>query len=337
MPLPSHHKSTSTSSIGNSNKISFSTTSGLLGAAQALGSVGAPAANLHNSAINTLQPSPASLQRGPAQGRTHIRSISGYETAFLPEPSVLSNAPPFNSTRSSVSTQVQEELQLHLGTSNKGIEQQNHSSNILGNTRTSHPQINIDRASPTRQSRSNEQLPGVLQSGSGRPRPPSLERVPTIPSVALEMSQDSYGIPLRPSATHSHSFPASNPTGGYDGQNFSPFAASSSDAGRLVSPSQKYLPSDSRRNVPSSPLGLADIRPRTDSTITDILPGANPYSYDGNTVQPTTSNYLAPWALYAFDWCKWPVQSDDAGKVAVGSYLEDGHNFVCAVKMEIGK
>jgi WD repeat-containing protein 68 len=58
------------------------------------------------------------------------------------------------------------------------------------------------------------------------------------------------------------------------------------------------------------------------------LPGANPYSYDGANAVPTNSNYLAPWAIYAFDWCKWPAQNHDAGKVAVGSYLEDGHNFV---------
>lgn len=59
---------------------------------------------------------------------------------------------------------------------------------------------------------------------------------------------------------------------------------------------------------------------------------ANPYSNDGFASVPTNSNYLAPWAVYAFDWCKWPVQqqksNDGGGKMAIGSYVEDGHNFV---------
>lgn len=78
-----------------------------------------------------------------------------------------------------------------------------------------------------------------------------------------------------------------------------------------------------------SPLGLADIRP-VDSA--EGPQSANPYSNDGFPAFPTNSNYLAPWAVYAFDWCKWPVQQqssgDSAGKMAIGSYVEDGHNFV---------
>lgn len=74
----------------------------------------------------------------------------------------------------------------------------------------------------------------------------------------------------------------------------------------------------------NTPLGLADIRPRADSSLSDGLPG----NYELSTPQPGTSNYLAPWALYAFDWCKWPSQGNSAGKLAIGSYLEDGHNFV---------
>jgi len=74
----------------------------------------------------------------------------------------------------------------------------------------------------------------------------------------------------------------------------------------------------------NTPLGLADIRPRADSSLSDGIPG----SYDLPNSQPGTSSYLAPWALYAFDWCKWPSQGNGAGKLAIGSYLEDGHNFV---------
>ncbi|CAI4219360.1 unnamed protein product [Parascedosporium putredinis] len=74
-----------------------------------------------------------------------------------------------------------------------------------------------------------------------------------------------------------------------------------------------------------APLGLADIRPRADSTMSDGVPGSMAYEFAN--AQPTPSNYLAPWALYAFDWCKWQTHGNSAGKVAIASYLEDGHNF----------
>ncbi|ERS97833.1 WD repeat-containing protein 68 [Sporothrix schenckii 1099-18] len=74
----------------------------------------------------------------------------------------------------------------------------------------------------------------------------------------------------------------------------------------------------------NTPLGLADIRPRADSSLSDGFPGG----YDQANAQPGSSNYLAPWALYAFDWCKWPSTGNGAGKLAIGSYLEDGHNFI---------
>jgi DDB1- and CUL4-associated factor 7 len=88
----------------------------------------------------------------------------------------------------------------------------------------------------------------------------------------------------------------------------------------------KYGQGGSQRNVSNTPLGLADIRPRADSNLSDGLPGTPAYEFAN--AQARTSNYMAPWALYAFDWCKWAPQGNGAGKVAIGSYLEDGHNFV---------
>lgn len=100
-----------------------------------------------------------------------------------------------------------------------------------------------------------------------------------------------------------------------------------SSANQYMSPVDiKYSTPGSQRNFSNTPLGLADIRPRADSSMSDgatTLPG-----YDLAPTQPGTSNYLAPWAIYAFDWCKWTPQGNAAGKLAVGSYLEDGHNFV---------
>ncbi len=105
----------------------------------------------------------------------------------------------------------------------------------------------------------------------------------------------------------------------------------------MAGPSQYMTPQDSKygapgsqRNIANTPLGLADIRPRADSSLSDGPPGS--LGYEFAHAQPSTSNYLAPWALYAFDWCKWPPQGKGAGKVAVGSYLEDGHNFVRPIR-----
>jgi WD repeat-containing protein 68 len=77
-----------------------------------------------------------------------------------------------------------------------------------------------------------------------------------------------------------------------------------------------------------SPLNLTDIRSRTISDAQEPAMGTNMmYSYND---APTNSNYMAPFATYAFDWCSWPVQGggSSAGKMAVGSYLEDPHNFI---------
>ena len=80
-----------------------------------------------------------------------------------------------------------------------------------------------------------------------------------------------------------------------------------------------------------SPLALADIRPRADSSLDDAFGGALGIN-DSPEKVPTNSNYIAPWAVYAFDWCKWPVHGGNhAGKIAIGSYLEDPHNYVSAV------
>lgn len=44
---------------------------------------------------------------------------------------------------------------------------------------------------------------------------------------------------------------------------------------------------------------------------------------------PTNSNYLAPWPIFAVDWCKWPPKTNvSQGKIAIGSYLEDNHNYI---------
>jgi len=192
------------------------------------------------------------------------------------------------------------------------------------------PRISLEQATPESQYQGHGQLPGSLQPG--RPGVMSANTAPTGPQMPQSMSQDQYSTPARQSAIGlSHNYTRSSPSVGFDGQGFPPYTATTpggTDQGQFASPTNmKYTPA--QRTVSNTPLGLADIRPRADSNLSESLPGANPYSYDGVNATPTNSNYLAPWAIYAFDWCKWPAQGHDAGKLAVGSYLEDGHNFVC--------
>ena len=56
----------------------------------------------------------------------------------------------------------------------------------------------------------------------------------------------------------------------------------------------------------------------------------DPYA---GTVGSANGRYLAPWGIFAADWCKWPVSPGGNGvggfgRVAIGSYSEDSHNSV---------
>lgn len=145
-----------------------------------------------------------------------------------------------------------------------------------------------------------------------------------------QLPYSSSGSSSKPSLSMSHSYSRSSPAAAYEGSSsyhaYTP--TTPGGASQLMSPSDpsKYNAPGSQRNISNTPLGLADIRPRADSSMSDGTHG--PLGYDLANAQPGTSNYLAPWAIYAFDWCKWAPQGNGAGKLAVGSYLEDGHNFV---------
>ncbi|KAM0551888.1 hypothetical protein ACHAPJ_008225 [Fusarium lateritium] len=152
------------------------------------------------------------------------------------------------------------------------------------------------------------------------------------PSHDYSNTPSAAAVASKPPLSMSHSYSRSSPAAGYDGSGsyhaYTPTTPSGASSSHLMSPIDpaRYNAPGSQRNISNTPLGLADIRPRADSSMSDGT-GA-PMGYDANSAQPGTSNYLAPWAIYAFDWCKWPAQGNSAGKLAVGSYLEDGHNFI---------
>jgi WD repeat-containing protein 68 len=313
--------------------------SGILQAAHNLGSFGAPTGNLDNVARRTT----AGTDRLYPSGATPLSSIlnSGGQSA---QPSAYglqhsNSSAAAHSTSGDMNQSQQFENQrrsrhpdeLHLTPSATNMASQRGPLSPRDYTPAG-PRISLEQATPeVSQYQSAGQLPGSLQPG--RPGPITANTAPSVPTLPQTMSQEQYSSPSRSSALGlSHNYTRSSPAAGFDGQGYTPFTPTTpggTDQGHFTSPmTQKYTPQNTQRAVSNTPLGLADIRPRADSGLSDGLPGANPYSYDGANAVPTNSNYLAPWAIYAFDWCKWPAQNHDAGKVAVGSYLEDGHNFV---------
>lgn len=199
------------------------------------------------------------------------------------------------------------------------------------------PGINVHQATPQGHHFSNTSgnttVPGALQPG--RPAPPSINTAPstitTLPQTSVQSQQTPHSA--RPSAGgQSHSYSRSSPAG-MDQPKYVPFINTPESSKYASTPTLKNTSSQMPPvESPYSPLGLADIRPLADQGMSDGSLSANPYSNHGFPSIPTNSNYLAPWAVYAFDWCKWPVQqqnsNDGGGKMAIGSYVEDGHNFV---------
>ncbi len=235
--------------------------------------------------------------------------------------------------------------ELHIPQSYNASGQQNPSELSRHHSHTSSqemasgtaPGIHIQQATPQGSHYSNSStgmsIPGALQSG--RPGPlssnPAPSSIPTLPQASSHSQQ--YSNSSRSStSSHSHTYSRSSPTG-IDQQKYVPYVNTPENT-KYASPSnQRYTSTQTPQASASySPLGLADIRPLGGSGAPDGPMSANPYSNDGLDSVPTNSNYLAPWAIYAFDWCKWPVQQqglgDAGGKMAIGSYVEDGHNFV---------
>ncbi|KAK4574301.1 hypothetical protein LTR86_002062 [Recurvomyces mirabilis] len=157
------------------------------------------------------------------------------------------------------------------------------------------PAFNLQQATPQLPSNANA-LPGALTPGGSRPTP---------------------------SASYSHSHSRSlNQTPSQPLQSSNPKAYN-------ISHTQTPVGHPSH-----SPLNLTDIRSRAVSDANEGAAGTGTlFSYSET---PTNSNYLAPFPTYAYDWCKWPVMGgSSAGKMAIGSYLEDPHNFIQILDTQI--
>jgi WD repeat-containing protein 68 len=193
--------------------------------------------------------------------------------------------------------------------------------------------INVQPSTPQHlSSNAGNTLPGALQPGPmGRPGPLSSNTapgsIPTLPHISTQMQQPP--VSARPAGpNHAHSYSRSSPTT-LEQVKYKAFT-NTPEATKYGSPNAMNVPQTPQASS-YSPLGLADIRPRTDTGFSDDP--TSPGFYQGaadHQQYPKNSQYLAPWPIYATDWCKWPPRphGGHAGKVAIGSYLEDNHNFV---------
>lgn len=187
------------------------------------------------------------------------------------------------------------------------------------------PSINVQASSQygSGSGNSNNTLPGALTPG-GQHRPQAVS-VNTAPSVipTLPSSQQSNH---RSSMINSHGHSRSSPSG-FDQPMYKQHSAPE-DSKYPTSPGA--YPPQTPQGSKYSPLGLADVRLPGDYLGGSLMsPGAAPYNSDNQV--PTNSNYIAPWPIYAVDWCKWPISGNSSsfgGKLALGSHLEDNHNYV---------
>jgi WD repeat-containing protein 68 len=232
--------------------------------------------------------------------------------------------------------------------------QQQHLYNSPDNYRSA-PNINIDHGTPQTSQYGSPAVPGSLQPAGApgqqpqqqpqqqqqqqRPAPSNAYTAPVVPTqTQIASNAQQYTLPTRsntisqaqqsPHSTHSYS--RSSPAGLGPEQKYIPFSNTPEQSKYAAgTPAQKYYPTTPSGAASQSPLGLADIRPRANSSMDHEGMGhGSTMVTDGNKV-PSNSNYLAPWSIYAYDWCKWNVPGgNSAGKMAVGSYLEDNHNFV---------
>lgn len=261
-------------------------------------------------------------------------------------------AQPFESSRRTTNFGRPEELHIPsstgLGNSNYHRQSMSHEYHAPPpDAAPNHvPQINVHHPSNTQYGGGNPSnaggptLPGALQPGNvNRPSAISVNTapsvLPTLPQLSTQLpppqqQQSQQHQPTTPrssiSMSNSHGYSRSSPSG-FDQPKY--WQHGTSDPSKYASPPGPGYPPQTPVGPKYSPLGLADIRPPPD-LLGDVASPGGP-SYNGDVQVPTNSNYIAPWPVYAVDWCKWPITGSNyfGGKIALGSYLEDNHNYVC--------
>jgi DDB1- and CUL4-associated factor 7 len=320
---------------------------GIYAAAAQLGAIGAPGGNLRTvTSGQTSAGTDAFLSSGGnPQNIASPTEASSYTAppaaGGLPPPSSSFEAPRRQPT---LGRAAQEELHITTAVPSTGQNPQQ-MYNSPEHYRSA-PDINVNQATPQTNPYAAAAVPGSLQPAGGnaqqqRPAASAAYTAPVVPTQnQIASNAQQYTLPTRTNTLNqpqhsphsSHSYSRSSPAGLGPDQKYIPFSNTPEQPKYAAgTPAQKYYPSTPSGAASQSPLGLADIRPRANSSMDPEGLGigmGNTQISEQNKVA-SNSNYLAPWSIYAYDWCKWSVPGgNSAGKMAVGSYLEDNHNFV---------
>ncbi|KAL6712663.1 hypothetical protein ACN47E_000540 [Coniothyrium glycines] len=323
---------------------------GIYAAASALGSIGAPGGNLRTATQGTTRAGTDAFMPG---GSANLQSpVEPFAASAPPAAASHFEAP----RRAPTLGRAPEELHIATAAGQHAaappsMAAQQHMYSAPEHYRSA-PNINIDQGTPQNSQHGTPPLPGSLQPAGGatqqqRPAPASQSYtapvVPTQTQIASNAQQ--YTLPTRSntlsqsqhSPHSSHSYSRSSPAGLGPDQKYIPFSNTPEQPKyQGATPTQKYYPTTPSGAASQSPLGLADIRPRANSTMDQEGVGHSHHALQDQNKVPSNSNYLAPWSIYAYDWCKWNVPGgNSAGKMAIGSYLEDNHNFIRIVDTQI--
>ncbi|KAI9690516.1 MAG: hypothetical protein M1822_009479 [Bathelium mastoideum] len=344
MPFHGHH--------GHSPNHTPSAASGLYQAAHQLGAVGAPQSALRVATGQTAagtteaQLDASSANASGAYGSPHASSASQpVPAASMSAPSSAVNSynpQPFSTPKRPLAS-AREGEELHIPTGNQGIASQPptmpqlyHTPNNFGGAAPNFVPSQSTQQSSHYSPTQHPAVPGALQPGaSGRPGAASFATapttVPTMPQLNVNTNTQNSSNLARSTTVSSHGYSRSSPAG-LD-QKYQPMSAATPDTSNSkyppTTPGQRYYPQTPSGAASNSPLGLADIRPQIAANLGEDALGPTTAPNEDFTRPAGNSNYLAPWPVYAFDWCKWNIHGGhSAGKMAVGSYLEDQHNFI---------
>lgn len=353
-PMPFHRHLRRSSSFDPPNNASLDSShgavDGMIQTAQTLGAVGTPSTSLRMANLGATSTDADGLFLPPARdgpgGAYNPFAVNRRNSDLIDlssqSTSVMSNTvQPFESSRRATAVFGRQPEELHIPPANPTISNLTRQQSTRDYSTPSDvgpanvPAINVQPSSNqlghygAGSSSSGSLLPGALQPGNAS-RPPAVSAntapsmLPTLPQLSAQSQQQS----TAPRSVNSHGHSRSSPAG-FDQPKYKHHGGTENSK-YASSPGTSYPPYPSQGSK-YSPLGLADIRPAG-----DLLPDANALSpglrqFDAEPQIPTNSNYVAPWPMYAVDWCKWPIPGSTGsfgGKIAIGSYLEDNHNYV---------
>ncbi|KAL9078400.1 MAG: hypothetical protein Q9157_002663 [Trypethelium eluteriae] len=346
MPFHGHHD--------HSPNPHGSAASGIYHAAQQLGAIGAPQGALRVATGQTAAAPDTQLDStgnssSAVYGSSHPPSAShtvpSSITASMSAPSSAVNSynpQPFATPKRQLALNREDE-ELHIPAGNQGVASQPPQMSHLYHAQNNFagPPPNFVPSQSTSQTShyspsQHTAVPGALQPGaSSRPVAASFATapttVPTMPQLNVNTNTQNSSNLARSTTVSSHGYSRSSPAGLE--QKYQAVSAATPDTSSSryppATPGQRYYPQTPSGAASNSPLGLADIRPQIAATLGEDALGPTTAPSEDFNRPAGNSNYLAPWPIYAFDWCKWNIHGGHgAGKMAVGSYLEDQHNFV---------